>query len=41
MLKDFKRLAYSVPANIVEGTSKRSKKEFLRYHYILEARLRG
>jgi four helix bundle protein len=29
-----KRAAYSVPANIVEGHSKNSKKEFIKYLYI-------
>ena len=29
-----KRAAYSIPANIVEGHSKNTKKEFLRYLYI-------
>jgi four helix bundle protein len=29
-----KRVAYSIPSNIVEGYSKNSKKEFQRYLYI-------
>uniref|UniRef100_UPI0003B56F6C four helix bundle protein n=1 Tax=Thermodesulfatator atlanticus TaxID=501497 RepID=UPI0003B56F6C len=34
LVDQLKRAAYSVPANIVEGCSKRSKKEFVRYLYI-------
>ena len=34
LVDQIKRAGYSVPANIVEGHSKSSKKEFLRYLYI-------
>ncbi|MDQ7032616.1 MAG: four helix bundle protein [Desulfonauticus sp.] len=34
LVDQIKRAAYSVPANIVEGCSKKSKKEFRRYLYI-------
>ena len=34
LMDQIKRVAYSVPANIVEGHSKNTKKEFLRYLYI-------
>ncbi|WP_163329252.1 four helix bundle protein [Desulfurobacterium thermolithotrophum] len=34
LIDQIKRAAYSVPANIVEGHSKKSKKEFIRYLYI-------
>jgi len=34
LVDQIKRAAYSIPANIVEGHSKNTKKEFLRYLYI-------
>ena len=34
-----KRAAYSIPANIVEGHSKNSHKEFIKYLYISRASL--
>ena len=34
LVDQIKRAAYSVPANIVEGHSKNTKKEFLRYLYM-------
>ena len=34
LVDQIKRATYSVPANIVEGHSKNTKKEFLRYLYI-------
>ncbi|MEI8349188.1 MAG: four helix bundle protein [Candidatus Omnitrophota bacterium] len=34
LVDQIKRAAYSIPANIVEGHSRNSKKEFQRYLYI-------
>ena len=34
IVDQMKRAAYSIPSNIVEGHSKNSKKEFVRYLYI-------
>ena len=34
LVDQIKRAAYSVPANIVEGHSKNTRKDFIRYFYI-------
>ena len=34
LVDQIKRAAYSVPANIVEGHSKNTRKDFIRYLYI-------